>query len=558
MSALLLVFSMTLVFFLSACHPNPYPSSDGTVPAVTVETVEPEPDPEIPSGWSELTVSPASLRVGVGAELSYRLRATDPDGQRQTPTDVVWSVDDTAGAEIVDGRLYASAAGNYVVSASFEGGTASTTLAVDPAGSLSVQVVDRLSLEPVGGVSVQLGSDWFIGKTDPEGWLTVDGVDGAPMAISAWHEDYVSIALAQVVTRDVIIPIRSRSIPEPLSGEVAGTADLSFLDAGAAEIAVGFVGTSVPGSPWFLGWDQLVGPPRVLSVYGLEVELPANIVVADTAEDWRMSVDDGRLGVWSFGTTLPLTEALSAGSGNDDPIALLVDHLDTARWGMIEDITVPEEGTTEAGDLSIDAEMSPSVLATTGGYPGGTLGNERPLLIAYSQRRYGYIGTGIGAGIGSVELVGAQNLPPELVVGLIQEGGLGSGFGSSVAVASVVDGVAALPDWLDVPRLPTVYVESREIGLDTDSSAQLVVATIRDRNGHQRDLYLPAGTISAELPDIPAGLDRGKTSWDLHVVSLDHGTFDELLATEVIGRQLLGERAIGVSRVDGEVSGTAE
>jgi hypothetical protein len=206
--------------------------------------------------------------------------------------------------------------------------------------------------------------------------------------------------------------------------------------------------------------------------------------------------------------------------------------------------------------VSVDFELADTVHVLTGALPDGTVGDEVGLLLPMASLTGGYIATGLQTGLGATSVPVVANPPAVVVVGLVQSGGFGSGGGMSTSVAEVGVGTVVMPPWIAIPGLPVVYPEDKTIGLDTDPTAQIVLATVVDRQQSWRDLIAPAGLALAAFPALEASFERGHTTWDLRVVSTDATTFEEILGTVPATRDALAASVVGVSSVRGEVSAT--
>lgn len=506
---------------LAACHGHT--DVDETGPDVIVDT---DPDGETgdmgPAPSWELALSPDDLAVGVGAELLLVLRGVSPEGEHLSP-EARWTTTDPGVLEVAaDGTVRAVAAGTAEVVAEVDGDEARARVQVDGEGTLRVEA--RADGVALADAHVFLG-DAELGLTGGDGVLVVTGIPGEAAVVSVLHAGYTGVSLLGVVGRELVVelpPLVTDDVPR------VGTVDLSVVDASPGDLAVALAGTELPESPWAVRWDDLVGPARAVTVLGVDVDLPANLVIDGYADTWEIA-GSGRS--WALAGALPLSEALAAGAGESDPVALLAAHLDGA-WA----------GSTDGVDVPLDTRISEAVAVS---WPALPVGVEAPLLLPLDGR------VPVGIGVGGPD-VGAVPGAPTEVLALAQSGGLGVGGGTSIGWAPVVDGAAALGDWAPIPVLPTVHVESGEVSLDGDG---LVRGLVRDRAGAVRWVTAP-GAGRYLLPELPDGLRRGRTTWELEVLLLGDGSFEERLQDGTAAAW--GDAVVGSSFVSGEVAATAD
>lgn len=520
---------------------------DTEIPPDTGDTAETG-DTGIAPTWTEVHLSPPFLYTTPNSQIAYRLVGTSPEGWRGDPRDLGLELSVEADAALVSWEgLTATtlAAGSTPVTLEWEGGVAQATLVIADEGELQVGVVDALTGTPLVGATVLLG-DEVQGQCCTSGVLYVqEGVPDGPIDVTASAEGYVTTTLSGVVGRHVVIPLRPDE--EAIPSVVQGTADLSALDPDPSQMAVGLVGVDLPADPWFYQPASLTAPARAVTIFGVDTELPANLVVQDHVATWEIEAPSGQRHPWGVAVTLPLADALAAGAGGTDPLVLLSDNLSSARWQLLDPLTPPDQGLFAPVD---PLEWSTEVVVPE--LPAGLAGDEAPLVLPLVAEGEGWVPVGLGAGQGTLQVEHLSE--PEQWLVLAQAGGLGSGGGTTLSLGAP----DALPPFTDVPPLPVVYVESRQVGLSTDTDAQLVLATVADRQGDQRDLIAPVGALRAGLPSIQADIQRGRTTWSLWVVSTESTTLEELAASGVLTPTRLEGQVTGTAQVHGEVAGTAE
>ena len=282
--------------------------------------------------------------------------------------------------------------------------------------------------------------------------------------------------------------------------------------------------------------------------------MPKNVLIEGEVEDWELKQGDGTWAWWCMGTVMPLADALSAGNGETDAFTLISDNLDGAQWGVLGGTEVA--GTDiNVGQIELSSSLTESRRVYTKGWPSGTLGTESALVLTLGSRDEGYIVTGLATGFYDVDVQTVNQPVTDVAIGVMQEEFIGSGKGTSVAVG-FGDGTITLPEWLAIPRLPTLYVSDDEVRLNADASASVVVSQIHDRDQHHRDFYAPPDIERVAFPEIEAPLDYGHTTWGIRVIRHDYMSYEEMAAVGPISVATLADRINGVAIIDGEISGT--
>lgn len=510
-------------------------------------------DPGPPPPWTQLTVSPAQLTVGVGATVDLRVRGTDPDGERATPDPIVWTSSDLGVAVVIDGAVQMLAAGEVTITAEAEGMSASATLVAEEGGHLEITVVDRDTLAPIEGLKLQVGYDYLTPVSDKTGLITTDGMPSSPIDITVYGEGYITTTVAHVVGRRVTVGVRPADSAETVETLVVGGVDMSSLSPSVTQVGVGLVASSMPDPAWWFHWSDMSGPPRTVDMLGVQVTLPSNVVIADNAESWSIYHEPGAIAAWSMGTVMPIAEALSAGNGDIDAFSLVSQHLDEAQWGVLPNLTITEKDTV-VGEVDLVASFTEEVVVHTKDRPEGTLGDEVALIMTLAPRKEGLIATGLGTGFASVTVPHVANPPPETVIGIMQEDFLGSGRGTSVAVADIEGVIAKLPAWVAIPKEPVHYKADQEVRLNADPEAQLVMAQLADRGGHYRDYYAPAHLDLAGFPDVASTFDYGHATWDMRVVGLWEGSYEASLSAGPISPDTLTADVAGIGLIEVEIA----
>jgi hypothetical protein len=503
--------------------------------------------------WRDLSVSPVALTVDVGAEVTYRTRATDPDNLRVEPDGVVWNSSDLAVVMVIDGVATAVGAGEATVTATLGDFVESATLTVQNDGVLHVTVVDLHAGTPLEGVNVTIDGIGVVGSTDKSGMVITKGISPSPVTIATNSSETMPTVAAEIVGRRIILGVRQKDeVVDNVKPSVLGSVDGQVLDPGITEIGIVMVGSTLPQTPWSWNWRSAVSEMRDVSVFGVQVSLPENVLIVDVEENWKLSRPAGDWGFWALGTVVPLTEALSAGNGDGDVFSLFSENLDSSLWGMVSGVSV-SDGSVDAGQIPLNNTPDGVVHVRTKQLPTGTVGTEQALVYTFGEISEGYLVNGMSTGLEYVDVIPAPDLQSVAAIGIIQEEFLGSGKGTSIAVGFGED-IVELGAWLAIPRLPSVFASTHEVRHNIDEQASLVMALVVDRKDHFRDFYGPPTNEKVPFPEYAPTFEFGNTTWDITLISHASYSYEELMATGPVTLAGISDGVVGVAMIEGEVS----
>jgi plastocyanin len=506
--------------------------------------------------WRDLSVSPAALTVDVGAEVTYRTRATDPDNLRVEPDGVAWNSSDLAVVMVIDGVATAVGAGVATVTATLGDFVEIATLTVQNDGVLHVTVVDLHAGTPLEGVSVTIDGIGLIGSTDKSGMVVTKGISPSPVTIATYSTETMPTIAAEIVGRRVILGVRQKDeVIGNVKQSVSGSVDGQALDPGITEIGIVMVGSTFPQTPWSWNWHSTVSEMRDVSVFGIQVSLPENVLIVDVEENWKISRPSGDWGFWALGTVVPLTEALSAGNGDGDVFSLFSENLDSSIWGMVSGVSV-DDGSVDAGQIPLNNTPDGVVHVRTKELPTGTVGTEQALVYTFGEISEGYLVNGMSTGLEYVDVIPAPGLQSVAAIGIVQEEFMGSGKGTSIAVGFGED-IVELGAWLGIPRLPSVYASTHEVRHNIDEQASIVMALVEDRSDNFRDFYGPPTNEKVPFPEYAPTFEFGNTTWDITLISHASYSYEELMATGPVTLAGIADGVVGVSMIEGEVSASA-
>ena len=76
------------------------------------------------------------------------------------------------------------------------------------------------------------------------------------------------------------------------------------------------------------------------------------------------------------------------------------------------------------------------------------------------------------------------------------------------------------------------------------------MVVVQDRDFHVRDYYAPCDIDRTGFPEIEAPFDYGQTNWDVRVVALRAGSYEEALASGPITQASLTPDLAGVGVIN--------
>jgi len=507
--------------------------TESTVDSETGKESTPDDTAPPPPAWIGLAAYPDGLTVNPGASFQARAVGTDPDGRRQD-ADATWtSLDEDILLVTTDGVVTAIEPGRARVRAELDGLEATLEVTVDDAMLAEITVIDATTGLPVQRARVALPSTEGE-RTDAAGLARLPVPDGLPLVFSVWVDDtWDAVTYAGVVNRRFTVPLFPKDTAAD-DARVHGTVDFaSVADAAWDELVLGLAAPTHRGGLGSLSLDDWFGDERAITVFGIEADLPSNLVVEGSADDFWVGARPGPAGAWVAAGPIAVADVTEGTESAGAAVALLVSHLDAMRWGWA--------GGAEAA-LGTDAELSVTptdafaltTIAAVPALPEGFTGAEDVLVLRAEERTdEGWVVTGFGLGAGAVVTVAhvaPDGVADALGTGLVavaQAGGLGSTGGISVASGWVDgDGNGRL---VDFPELPAVAWDgrTRELAVHVDGDSTLVHVLLTDAHQLRHHLYA-AGDWTGTLPNAMAGFGAARASVDVGSLDTETDTFDAL------------------------------
>lgn len=501
-----------------------------------------------PPAWSALAVYPDGMVVNPGASFRARAVGTDRDGRRQDVAPTWVSDDEDILAVDAEGMVSALEPGRATVRASLEGLEATLQVTVDDALLARITVVDATTGLPIERARVALPSTSGE-RTDASGACELPVPDGLPLDLSVWVDDtWDAVTFVGTVNRAFVVPLWPKDADAD-DARVHGTVDFGGVDDAAwDEIVLGLAAPTHAGGLGTLSLDDWFSDDRTLTVFGVEADLPANLVVEGSAEDLWVDARPGPAGAWVAAGPMAVSDVTSGTESAGAAVALLIGHLDAMRWGWAGGAAASREADAELA-LAPSAGFVLTTPAPVPDLPAGFGGAEEVLVMTAEERvEEGWVVTGFGLGAGdavSVAHVAPDEVADSLGTGLVaiaQAGGLGSTGGTTVSAGWVDDdGSGRLADFLDLPDVAWDGA-TRALTVDVDDDAGLVHVLLTDHHHLRHHLYA-AGDWSGTVPNAMSGFGDNRATVDVWAVDTETDTFDALVGVGALDPSQLDARA---------------
>lgn len=516
--------------------------TDTTVDTDTGGDTGSDTDTAAPS-WLTLEVWPASIAVHVGATWALRVVGTDPDGLRgdlPTETEIAaFSMDDPAIASVdAAGTVTALAEGATTVRVTHGGLEATATVDVRADGVATITVLDGVTGAPIEGARVALPFTSPV-QTDATGVALLPVTDALPITFSAWVDDtYDALTVTGVVGRQLTVSVLPKDTVVR-DATLTGTVDFAGVDDGGfSDIVVGFAGASIQGAFAATRLEDLFAEERAITVFGVDVEAPANLFIEGAADSFSATALPGPVAAWGLGGPIPIADATTSLSGTGDALALLAANMGAMSWGYVSGITA-SDGAETAADLAPASRFDDTASVSLPPLPGGFSGTEEYfLLVAEESAGEGYIVTGLGSGApggpSEVPTVAVGTVADSLgtaVLAYAQVGGTGSGGATSTALATDVSGDTLIAPLLqDIATVDLWEPAARTFGFTADADAHFVRVRFRDARNRVHDLYAP-GSWSGTIPNAVTSFGLAGASIEVLALETSGGSYESWVAT---------------------------
>ncbi|MEY3209638.1 MAG: hypothetical protein RIT28_119 [Pseudomonadota bacterium] len=517
---------------------------------------------EVVSDWDTLRLSPALIRVDVGATFTARAVLSD-DVMGVQDAAAVFGVSDATvlSVDATTGLVTALAEGSAVVTADAEGLRAEALVTVQADGALVITVVDGLTGAPIPGA--KLSYDTTRATADADGRATLTVPVGVPADVSVWVEGggYIPLSVLGAVPRELTLPLRPDTEESGPAASVGG--DVLFdgcPEADWDEAIVGIVGPSFQRAPLFINAEDLLAEDRLIKFYGVDVRIPANLVVQGGAETYETPAHEGDVALWGFAGPMPISEISAGFADVGQAFGAVLGHLDNFRFQAIT-------GLSASASIALDQPVRPEfgfdqeVVIELAELPEGFLGNEDVLVMLLEVSEAGMTLTGLGQGTGTLSVARAAAEAWPVSDGLYalawaEVGGLGTGGGSVMALVPVEAGFATVTDWMLPPTGAALDGASRALSVTTDAGASGARLYLKGNDGSDRDFLLPSGEFTGVVPKEAPKLNLGRTRWDLIAVETPADTYESLLIGGGFAPLSLEANTSRSSGLDATISGS--
>ncbi len=504
------------------------------------------------TGLAELAVWPARIVVNPGATYALRVVAEDSSGERAAYTTAAFSADDTAVATVdAAGLVTAAAEGITTLRVAAEG--LETTVEVEVRAAMEARVT---ILNASTGLPLEKASVWnneVEYRTDAAGLAVVAVATAGPTTFTTWKDiDTVAISVVDTVNREFTIRVPVLADLTPTS-QLHGSVDFTGVeDAGFGEEVFGLAAASVQGDLPLFEIDDLLGPDRILTYYGVEVNVPSNIFVEGYLDDYYAGAWPGRAGVWGLGGPVAISDLTAGLNGTGDAMALIIDNIDRMTWGGSIGYSTTAGSTTEA-PLAPSNAFSDTAHVALPTLSAGFDGTEEQLVCTFDETTDGYLLTGLGLGAGVLDIdriapgsVGSAT--GSSVWTMAQVGGIGSGAGVAISVADDVDGTVTFPDFQDVPTIDAWTPSTRELQFTVDPDATFVRVTMEDDDGVMHYLYFD-GSWTGLVDKHNWEFQRNNTDVYVESYAILDGNLESWIAESTLDPEGLGVTTVSRNRL---------
>ena len=359
----------------------------------------------------DLQVRPASLVLDRVTSFDLLCVGVTDDGYLATLDDCTFEVVEGEVAELsLAGRVTPVAPGEGAVRV-VRGNLASppAPITVVETGGIDVRVTD-FDGDGLPNASVQVGCPEVLasGTTDADGRVHLEGDWQGPVDLVVGAGGKLTTVLQQVAARNVVAPLRSARSEYPRA-RARGTVEFPD-DPAVGEMAIAVALTSTPVGPAFTSISDFMPGNRTVEDFGLNVQLPWNLVVKDLVDDFSAPVYEGTSVLSVAGGYFDLGEVLGIAAqveeyGPGAVFNIVGVYADRLMLGLYGPFDVPYEfpGTSssvEDIEIALQWPMDREVAVTLLTPPPDFYTIDPPTILAYRQLQddLGWVIAGVGVG----------------------------------------------------------------------------------------------------------------------------------------------------------------
>ena len=472
-------------------------------------------------------LEPVAMTLGLGT--SYTWTATVIFSDRTTATPPCdWTVDDAAIATVdAAGTVTTLAVGTTGVHATFRGLTGDATL--DVIDGAMVTVYSSMDLSPIAGATVE-ASDGTSAVTDASGVAMLSGIPAGPLTFTAVVDDtWTAVSYLDVSSRELRIPLTPKGSSP--TGTLQGNVDFGGVaDAAWDELAVGVVPAAVQGALGTYTLDRMFGDDRTVTLFGTDLEVPGNIVVEGTVENYETWAYAGPIGIWAFAGPVSIADASGASGSTADALNLLIGNLGDMTWGW-NGSGHSTIGATTTLDIAPSVAFSDSASVSLPALPLGFRGDETWLVMSAEECTEGWAVTGFGTGTGAATVTkvpdGSTGCGMDLSMYATAEvGGLGTGGATSTTLAHMDRGAWVFNTPQAPPSVDAWDPATRALTISADPAADFVRIRMTDDRNNVHDYYV-SGSWSGTVPGDYSGFRRPQADIEVFAIDSERGTWED-------------------------------
>jgi len=282
------------------------------------------------------------------------------------------------------------------------------TIEVIEIGTADVRVIDAWTGEPLGGALVSGPEQLAMALTDGEGRAHLEGDFQGPLDLVIRTAGYRDTLLQSVRARNVLAAVRSYDKVTP-KGWAVGEAEFP-REPFVGEMGLAIALAATPVGPAWTSIQDFMPYERNVSEWGLDVELPYNLVIQNVVTEFWAPVYEGTTALSVAGGYFEVGEALAIAAQVEEHGAGIVFNMvgtyaDRLILGMHGPFDVPVDapdgedevhGIVVPLDMEVDREVSVTLLSP----PVDFFSYDPPTVFGYRELvdDLGWAIAGIGVG----------------------------------------------------------------------------------------------------------------------------------------------------------------
>ena len=363
-------------------------------------------------GIVALEIRPASLVLDRATTFELLCVGLTDDGYRATLDDCTFTLDDGTAADLSSlGRVTPREPGTVSILVARDDLTSlPATVEVIETGSVDVFVTSEADDAPLEGAMVHVGSPEVLvsGATDADGRAHLEGDFAGEIDLVLEAADHRSTVLRSVQARNVVAAL---PLVTPITPRAYATGNVEFpVQPDAGELALAIALTATPVGPAFTSIQDFMPGERTVSDFGLDLQLPWNLVVDGIVDTFWAPVYEGTCALSVAGGYFDLGEVLSIGllieeHGGGAVFNIVGSYADRLILGMHGPFEVPHEGPGEdvyvdVPPIPLDMQVDREVAITLLSPPPDFYSADPPTILAYRELvdDLGWAIAGIGVG----------------------------------------------------------------------------------------------------------------------------------------------------------------